>query len=465
MPVPLLLVRSLVGIYFSCCLQLQVWAETRRSGEHAPRHHILRCAVHGVFVACARVCSAPGEGGACVCGRISIRCGRLASHHMLVSVAVMRHLVGDSVGATAGWYTGPFSSRAHGYSCCPCPCLLLMYGAVATQASALILTSTPPSLASFAMPLRALSKAASASRQRRSADSGLDNMLGSSSAADKTFVDKYLADHPELISVIARMCRDGDIERALARQEAKSITAQLGKALLAKAKKMKGLPPRLWKLLFNAMVGLSPDEAFEPKNAEALSDQQRANLCMFALNCTGETEIPSSHPGAGYEGPLMEVLKQVCTDNGNRLAGITYPLARSWGWVQLAANDPTKVVVQWGNPLAALQLSLPYPAEFLRTLNLTIEDNCFITQARLTDTTSGFTQLVYPLLQAQHPGHTIKQDDSPIERPLAAASFASVLNSSPAKSESSAGGTPSTPGGACPEMPAATPPPKRTRSA
>lgn len=139
------------------------------------------------------------------------------------------------------------------------------------------------------------SRAVLASRQKRSAESGLDNLLVRTGHADRAYVDKALDDKPELVAVVARMLRDGDIEKALARQEAKTVVAKLGKALPQKSKKLKGLPPRVWKALLHKLAGLDQGSNFEPDGAEALTDTQRMNLCLFALNTTSDAELPTKH--------------------------------------------------------------------------------------------------------------------------------------------------------------------------
>lgn len=307
------------------------------------------------------------------------------------------------------------------------------------------------------------SKAVLASRQRRSAESGLDNLLVRTGAADRTFVDKALNDKPELVAVVARMLRDGDIERALARQEAKSVVEKLGNALPQKSKKLKGLPPRVWKSLFHNLLGLGSSDSFEPDGAEVMTDSQRMNLCLFALNCTPDAEVPTKHAGAGYEGPLVSVLKAVSDEQGKRLQGLTHQNFRTWGWVKLVAEDPTKVSIQGSASDPPLMVQLPYPSAFMQQLTITIENNCFLSQAKLCDHQKGFNQLVLPLLTMQHPGHTYHQDIVSLERPDAAAAFEGI-STSPARSESSLSGpSPSRPSEPCPEMPMVTPPPKRRR--
>jgi hypothetical protein len=313
------------------------------------------------------------------------------------------------------------------------------------------------------------------SRVQKSSEVGFDHILDNQEDADFIYVTRCLNERPRLRAVVASLLRDGEIDRALMRRDSKAIAMQLGKPLTTRMKKLKNLAPRLWTQLFNHLNNIEGDATFEPEGADPISHLEKMQFCCFALNSMPDTDVPKQHPCSEWEGPMLAVLKARCAEVGPRLDSLTYHNKDSFGWATYSNEKPTKVTIQWhaGGPLV---VDLPYTEGFMQGCTVTIQDNCSLQDCYLCDENAGFSQVIWPLLQKQHPKHGLQQDCSAFELPDAAADFKEIVAPSPRMLHASMGKLGSNDGsvvasspGALPGSPApalptsVTPPAKRGR--
>lgn len=268
------------------------------------------------------------------------------------------------------------------------------------------------------------------SRHQASADTGLDNILENQEQRDHSYIVRCLKERPKLNGVLASMLRDGEIDRALARREQKEIRQQLGRPIGARAKLMKHVAPRVWTTLLGALKNIPEGGFFEPAGQEAMSARQYFMFCLLAMNCTEDTPLPKSQPHADFEGPLIAVFTARARNIGDRLQDLVYANHDYFGWVSFDTDRPAQVMVKTFATSAdaprTLTVLLPYAVEFMQNLTVHIVNNCKLKEVTLVDDSAGFSQLVWPLLQRQHPQHGLDQSPVPFEIPEAAAAFASI---------------------------------------
>lgn len=268
------------------------------------------------------------------------------------------------------------------------------------------------------------------SRVQVSADTGLDNILENQEQRDYAYIMRSLKDRPKLNGILASMLRDGEIDRALARREEKEVRVQLGRPIGARSKAMKNLAPRVWTSLFRTLKNIPENEYFEPANAEVLPARQTMMFCLFAMNCTEDTPLQRSHAHSDFEGPLHAVFVARARNYGDRLADLVYANRDTFGWATFDPEAPTTVTIRsFAQASAApkvFSIRLPFTAEFMKYLQISVVNNCKLRDITLVDDTAGFSQAVWPLLQRQHPDHGLDQDSTAFEIPDAAAAYASI---------------------------------------
>lgn len=154
------------------------------------------------------------------------------------------------------------------------------------------------------------STADSASKRRRVSAATEESALLTSIAASKTrdydYICATIKDQSELSSYIARLLRDGALNRALASRSAPTISAELGKKLPARTKRMRHLSYKFLSTFFDK-VAQHPlyEPADDGRPLWTMNREIQLDLMQFVLHVWADAEIPHTHAGSGYEEPLM----------------------------------------------------------------------------------------------------------------------------------------------------------------
>ena len=120
----------------------------------------------------------------------------------------------------------------------------------------------------------------------RATESGLEACLDSAEDKDFIFVQKCLCEKPRLTALVASWLRDGELDKALAHRDSRRVTKVLGEKLPPKCKKLKSIPPRVWKSLWARILDLPVGTSFEPDDEEVMTSHEIINMCYYALRCS-----------------------------------------------------------------------------------------------------------------------------------------------------------------------------------
>lgn len=282
-------------------------------------------------------------------------------------------------------------------------------------------------------------------------ESSVDSLLDDAEDKDFLYVQRCLFNQPRLSALVASWLRDGELDRALARKDSRDVRAVLGAPLATRCKKMKGIPPRVFKAVWRGITDPDPlsGETFEPEDSEPLDMQTVIiPLLMWAMRTTPEAPIPSTHEKAGFEGPLYDVLMARYTEQGRILDGITYAKVGEYGkYFCVNKDDKTKIDFKSGK--AEFQIQLPFANDYMKGLTeLRIASNHLLREAELVEPSQGFSQNLFVMLQKQHPTFLLKHDDEGWEIADAAKRFVSVVMPKAAMTAASSSGAVSSGDGA-----------------
>lgn len=216
-------------------------------------------------------------------------------------------------------------------------------------------------------------------------EAALLKSLSSSESRDFDFVCDSIRDRPELTAYIARLLRDGVLEKALATKTAK-LPAELGRQLPARCKRIRNLAPRFIMEFFESLETRGPlqqPQEYDDNQLRSwkMSKEVINDVLQFALHAWIDCKLPEKHRGSNFEGPLIAVLKARYEAMGSRLANIDWTDIRDGkiGFFVWNEADPTKVTMLGGHVI-----SLNIDAAFMRQArDWKIQRNCSIDQAIL----------------------------------------------------------------------------------
>ena len=282
---------------------------------------------------------------------------------------------------------------------------------------------------------------------------GVDRMLDSGLESDLKYINSELAEKPEFAAEVARIIRDGELEKALARRQAAALQAQLGPKLHLRCKSFNGLGKKYLRSLINAWK--LPD-VLVPDNYEGEEpdvDIMRRKVC-FALQVCSDVNIPENYTCKGYEGPLALVLTEQYQVKGRRLHGLTMDNISTYGWWAQDSGEPCKLNCAILGITVILNLSAAQVSEYT---DWTLIDNEFFYLVRLVSEEGGHSILVSALVKRQHLGMTLLVDDQPFEFPEAAVAFAQLASQRGLVSASPRGARPGTSAATASSSPVAAP--------
>ena len=210
---------------------------------------------------------------------------------------------------------------------------------------------------------------------------------------------KYVKDHlelsPPLAAQLASMMRDGTLEKTLFMKMAGGQHYELGKQIGKNVIKVKNNPPRFWDLLWLNIWKAAPPTA----KGEKLTGEEHFELASYGLGLHEDARIPKTHKGAGYEGPLVAVLKTQHSTLGYRLSHLTPALykAGNWGYFGLPSPFNGNVFLRGHEdvlleivPETKVAQADDWSLANNGTLNVTLESKKM-----------GFIQLIFPVLRAE----------------------------------------------------------------
>ena len=258
--------------------------------------------------------------------------------------------------------------------------------------------------------------------------SSVDTLVDKSRDLDRQFIIREIDARPDIMSILATMIREGELDRAILRQRYKHVTERLGKALPAKCTKLRHLRPGFWRELFRTLKRFAPDATFEPtgSDADSVPHHEYRDYCVFALGKTVDAPIPGGHAGDGFEGPLHLVLAAQAAVHGDVLSGLTYANRASFGWAQYDSDDPCVVVVGGIGKWPEYRVTLRESAERIKDMSPYLVNNLFLDKLEIADEDEGWSQNILCLLSKQFPDHGLDQNDAVFSHPNAADEYTDV---------------------------------------
>lgn len=190
---------------------------------------------------------------------------------------------------------------------------------------------------------RAAAAASVATRKRKKVDEhiciGMESFLDNSIDNDIAYTKAEMNARREIVAPIARMIRDGVIERRLPAQATTETGPVLGRKLGVGCRLFSKIGIKIWRKYFSKIC-----LQLTAHLQDNISEDQLINIGCFSFGVQKSTRLPSTHINAEYELPLLEAMHRRYNELGDRLHGLTNEgFATCFGYFSWDAQHPTVV--------------------------------------------------------------------------------------------------------------------------
>lgn len=272
------------------------------------------------------------------------------------------------------------------------------------------------------------------------ATNSLSTLFDATNTSDLDFVMNYLKEETNLLPYLASMCRDGSLKRALAAKLLGNAPQALGRCLPERIKKFRNLLPRVLNAVWKEVMD---EDSFET-DASSFALETQEKLSEFAFRVNKDVLVPTSHKAARYEAPMVMVLVQRITDNGNPIRALTRQMIESHNFGYFTNLGSSNIRMFDGSEFTVDMT----PEQYNRANDWVIENNCSL-RASLSSARTG--RSISLVIEAQRAGFGAVFEFNPMvpfEYPDLCNGFPEppqTFDASPSASASSAGPAVSSP--------------------
>lgn len=247
--------------------------------------------------------------------------------------------------------------------------------------------------------------------------------LAASESRDYDYISDTLKARPDLTTYIARLLRDGALDKALNSRSQPIVPDTLGKKLPPRCKRLRNLAPKFVTTLLDDFAGA---QITVPSNADGslgkpLGRELQLEMLQFALHASLDTPLPTQHRSAGYEGPLQSVLRRRYIDMGGRLRGKTANDFKNgnFGYFVWSPTDAIRVTLLTGE-----KVSLNISVDFISQVSdWRVQDGWKVETSTLRSDSMDAAINLWPKVKQQFPDSSLLDLASEIEYPDAANAF------------------------------------------